>query len=149
MQYVLARVPDPAPADRWPTEPRVHVSATSDPMVEHLVFGLVRDHALVWDSAGCDQMAGWLDWQARLHANGAIEAETLREHPMSEVRNIEIEDFELVSEDGTRRSYEFSGKAFSRNMVVSLRRRWTHVQGTLGLEFDQFGRVLAARTSVE
>jgi len=68
---------------------------------------------------------------------------------LSEVSNIELDDFELITDRDGRRRYEFAGKAFSRNMVISLRRRWTHVEGTLGLEFDPFGRVLSAKTTVQ
>ena len=148
IQYMLARVADPAPRDWSFLETRAHVVAPANPMVEHLVFGLVKDDALLWTENRVETLAEWVDWQARLHANGAIEAQTLREHPMSEVRNVEIDDFELVSQDGAQRRYAFAGKAYSRNMVISLRRRWTHVSGTLGLRFDPFGRVLSDETSV-
>jgi len=146
VQYVLARVPDPAPKDRCFLETKAHVVAPGDPMVQHLVFGLIRRDALAWGPARPEQLAGWLDWQARLHANGVIEEATLDEHPMSEVRNVRIDRFELVGQRDGRRRYAFDGEAFSRNMLISLRRRWTHVAGELDLEFDPFGRVLAAES---
>jgi pimeloyl-ACP methyl ester carboxylesterase len=150
VQYVLARVADPSPDDHCFLETKVHMVCTGDPMVEHLVYGLIQPGALLWSRARSDQLAGWIDWQARLYANGAIEEATLREHPMSEVRNVEIDDFELLGQrDGGRRWYAFDGKAYSRNMLISLRRRWTHIQGRLDLEFDPFGRVLSARSSIE
>ncbi|MFH1265831.1 MAG: hypothetical protein ABIK89_08885, partial [Planctomycetota bacterium] len=94
--------------------------------------------------------AGWYDWQARLHANGIIEYETLGKHPMSAVRNVEIGDFELVgSGDGGLRRYSFDGKAWSTNIALPLRKRWTHVRGTVALTFDPFGRMLSAESSID
>ncbi|MFH1919796.1 MAG: hypothetical protein ABIP48_07935 [Planctomycetota bacterium] len=153
IQYVLARVPDPTPGGccfKELTDIRVHVTAPYEPMVQHLVFGLLKEKAVLWKETGPEKLAGWYDWQARLHANGIIEYETLGKHPMSAVRNVEIGDFELVgSGDGGLRRYSFDGKAWSTNIAIPLRKRWTHVRGTVALTFDPFGRVLSAESSID
>ena len=148
IQYILARVPDPSPKDRSFWDVRVHVAGPMNGMVQHLVSGMLQDKAVLWKKTNPTKLAGWLDWQARLYANGVIEEQTIGEHPLSEVRNVRIEDFALVENGGNRRRYSFTGKAFSANMVVSLRRRWTHVDGTMALTFDDFGRVLTAEAEV-
>ena len=152
IQYVLARVPDPTPGGccfKDLTDIRVHITAPYEPMVEHLVLGLLNQKAVLWKETSAEKLAGWYDWQARLHANGVIEGEALGKHPMSVVRNVELDDFELVGDGGRSRQYRFDGKAWSTNIAVPLRRRWTHVRGTVALTFDPFGRVLAAQTSID
>ena len=149
IQYILARVPDPSPKDRSFWDVRVHVAGPMNGMVQHLVAGMLKPNAVLWKKTSPTKLAGWLDWQARLHANGIIESQAIGKHPLSEVRNVRIEDFSLLGSKGHLRRYAFAGKAFSTNMVVSLRRRWTHVDGTLALEFDDFGRVLSADTKIE
>jgi len=113
------------------------------------VLGLVRDRALLWQHARPEQMAPWLEWQARLHASGVIEAQAGAKHFMSQVSTIRLDDFRLLAEKGNVREYAFDGKAWSTNEAIGLRRRWTHVSGTLDVTFDDFGRVLAARPNVQ
>ena len=151
IQYVLARVPDSTPGGcclKDLTDVRVHVSAPYNRTVQHLVHGLLNRKAALWKPTGPEKLAGWYDWQARLHANGVIEAEALGKHPMSAVRNVEIGDFELVGDGGRSRQYSFNGKAWSTNIAIPLRKRWTHVRGTVALSFDPFGRVLTAQANI-
>ena len=151
VQYILARVPDPTPMSCCFTEltdVRVHVTSPSNLMVQHLVLGLLKENAVLWKKSDLEKLAGWCDWQARLHANGIIEAEALGSHPLSQVNNVEIEEFKLTKTNGDRRYYAFSGKAWSKNMAIPLRKRWTHVSGTVGLTFDAFGRVLLAESVI-
>lgn len=152
VQYVLARVPDATPGGcclKDLTDVRVHVAAPYDRTVQHLVYGLLKPKAVLWKPTGPQKLAGWYDWQARLHANGVIEAEALGEHPMSAVRNVEIGDFELIAATGRSRQYSFNGRAWSTNVLIPLRKRWTRVRGTMALTFDPFGRVLAAQSSIQ
>jgi hypothetical protein len=148
VQYTLARVADPSPEDYSPRETRVHVAAPQDPTIERLVAGLLGDRVLLWEPAGEERLASWIQWQARLHAGGILEQYTLDEHPWSEVRNIELEDFALVGTSGDTRQYTFSGKTWSRNHLVRWRRRWMEASGTMDLTFDRFGRVVAADARV-
>ncbi len=148
VQYILARVPDPSPEDWSPSETRVHVAATKDPTVQRLVGGLVCDGAVLWQPAQRDHLAPWVEWQARLHAGGALEQYTIEHHPMSEVRNVQIDQFTLVDAEGGTRSYAFSGKTWSRNRILRIRRRWMEANGLMNLTFDRFGRVLVAETNV-
>lgn len=153
IQYVLARVPDPTPGGccfKDLTDVRVHVAAPQNAMVQKLVFGLLKEKAVLWKESSPEKLAGWYDWQARLHANGVIEWQALDKHPMSAVRNVEMGEFELVGEGGGRsREYSFQGRAWSTNIAVPLRKRWTNVRGTVALTFDPFGRVLSARSSIQ
>jgi len=152
IQYVLARVPDPTPEGcrlKELSDIRVHVTAPYNPMVQHLVFGLLKETAVLWKETSPEKLAGWYDWQARLHTNGIIESQALGIHPMSAVSNVRIDAFELVGDRGRSRQYRFDGKAWSSNVAIPFRKRWTHVRGTVGLTFDLFGRVLAAEASIE
>lgn len=149
VQYILARVPDPSPSDWYWKQETVHVSATRDGTVQNLVLGLLGDDVPLWRKADEQKFASWIDWQAQLHAHGAIEAEAHREHPLSQVSQWELDEVKLVDQKGCCRTYAFQGKAFSKNRLISLRRRWTDVNGTLHLTFDRFGRVVTAETQLQ
>ena len=144
IQYVLARVPDDTPNSIVPSVLRVHVTSPDNRTVQHLVAGLLNDRALLWSKAAPEKLADWINWQARLHASGIIEAETLDDHPMSQVSAVRIEDFELVKSHVGSRQYALAGRAWSENAWVPFRKRWTHVEATMNLEFDDFGRVKLA-----
>ncbi|NQT15217.1 MAG: hypothetical protein HQ582_20845, partial [Planctomycetes bacterium] len=110
----------------------------------------LKEKAVLWKESSPEKLAGWYDWQARLHANGVIEWQALDKHPMSAVRNVEMGEFELVGDGGGRsREYSFRGRAWSTNIAVPLRKRWTNVRGTVALTFDPFGRVLSAQSSIQ
>ena len=147
IQYILARVPDPSPNSRWPAALRVHVASASDPTVKALVSGLVQDNTLLWRRSRPEQLAAWRDWQARLHAGGLIEAEAIDDHPMSEVSHVKVEKFNLTTARNGAYHYTFAGKAWSENKIIPFRQRWTHVRSTLGLVFDEFGRVTLAKAA--
>lgn len=148
VQYMLARVADPSPEDCWLRDTRVHVAAPRDPAVMNMVAGLLGDGAAMWQACEPQRLASWVEWQARIHASGALEQYTIDEHPMSEVRNIQLQDFALKSADGDTRHYAFSGKTWSKNRIFPCRRRWMEASGTLDLTFDRFGRVLVADARV-
>lgn len=151
IQYVLARVADPTPGG-WHlndlTDMRVHVVAPYDATVQDLVCGLLDQKAVLWRESGPEKLAGWYDWQARVHANGIVESQALGKHPWSVVSNVRLEDFRLESTDGLCRHYSFNGRAWSDNVAIPFRKRWTHVRGTVDLTYDAFGRVLAAKANV-
>ncbi len=152
IQYVPARVGDPTPGGscfKDLTDVRVHVVAPFDRTVQHLVYGLLKQKAVLWKRTGPAKLAGWYDWQARVHANGIVESQTLGKHPWSAVSHVRLEDFELVAAEGLSRRYRFYGKAWSANVAIPFRKRWTRVRGTVALQYDPFGRVLAARAEVE
>jgi pimeloyl-ACP methyl ester carboxylesterase len=146
IQYVLARVPDPSSSDwLWKGE-TVHVAATRDKTVEELALALLGDDIPLWRKAADKELTSWIDWQAQLHVCGAIEAEALREHPLSQVSQWELDQVRMTNQEGYARTYAFQGKAYSRNRLVSLRQRWTEVRGTVEFHFDSFGRVLTSET---
>lgn len=148
VQYILARVPDPSPGEWWPSQSRIHASAPANPTVQALVAGLVHDGSLLWRKARDQQFADWIGWQARLHARGVIEAESLGIHPMSSASVVRIDALDHTRQRGATRHYAFNGKAWSENPLIPLRKRWTRVRGTLDLTFDEFGRVVAAKTNI-
>ena len=149
IQYVAVRVPDPSPGSVSPKATRVHMAAASDPTVQHLVAGMLHDRTSLWRHSQPNQLAAWMDWQARIHASGAIESHTLDDHPMSNVSHIRLKEFDLASSAKSTRRYSFDGKAWSENAWVPLRKRWTHVAGNLDLRFDEFGRVRKATSKIE
>ena len=149
IQYVVVRVPDPTPDAISPKAVRVHMAAASDPTVQHLVAGMLHDRTSIWRHSQPDQLTAWMDWQARVHASGAIEAYALDDHPMSSVSHIRLKDFSLASVTETQRRYRFDGKAWSENPWVPLRKRWTEVAGDLEVQFDEFGRVRWATPVIE
>ena len=149
IQYVVVRVPDPTPDAISPKAIRVHMAAASDPTVQHLVAGMLHDRTSIWRHSQPDQLVAWMDWQARIHASGAIEAYTLDDHPMSSVSHIRLEEFALASSNEALRRYRFDGQAWSENPWIPLRKRWTHVAGNLNLRFDEFGRVRGATPELE
>jgi len=148
IQYVLARVLDDSPNSIVPSVLRVHVTSPNNLTVQHLVAGLVSDRALLWSKADPAKMADWLTWQARLHASGVIEAEALDDHPMSQVSAVRIDNVNLIeTRDGTHQ-YSLAGKAWSENAWIPFRKRWTHVEATMNLKFDDFGRVKLASSQI-
>ncbi len=152
VQYVLARVADPSRGGcplKELTDFRVHVAAPYDPMVHQLAYGLLNRRALLWKPTSPERLAEWYDWQARIHANGIVESQAMGKHPMSWVTHVRIEDFALVDDDGLSRAYRFHGKAWSDNVAVPFRKRWTHVHGTVAMRFDRYGRVLAAQADIQ
>lgn len=149
IQYVVVRVPDPTPDSISPKAIRVHMAAASDPTVQHLVSGMLHDRTSLWRHSQPDQLAAWMDWQARIHAGGTIEAYALDDHPMSSVSHIRLKDFGMDSSTGTDRRYRFDGKAWSENPWIPLRKRWTEVAGKLNVRFDEFGRVRGATSVIE
>ena len=148
IQYVLARVPDDTPNSIVPSVLRVHVTSPDDRTVQHLVAGLVNDRALLWRKAPAEKMADWLTWQARLHASGVIEAEALDDHPMSHVSAVRVENLDLVNTLDGMHQYSLAGKAWSENAWIPFRKRWTHVEATMNLDFDDFGRVKLANCRI-
>lgn len=152
VQYILARVLDPTPTRlrlKELTDVRVHATAPFDNTVQHLVFGLLQDDAALWKETSPQKLAEWCLWQAKLHTRGLIESQALAIHPMSQVSSIRIDEFEPLDTEGQSREYRFAGRAWSKNVAVPFRKRWTHVRGTLGLEFDEFGRVVAADSRID
>jgi pimeloyl-ACP methyl ester carboxylesterase len=152
VQYILARVPDPTRIGlSWKelADIKVHATAPFNGTVQELVFGLLKENAALWTRTSPERLTDWCDWQARQHARGVIESQALSEHPMSQASNITLDELEPVTSDGEVREYRFAGKAWSKNVALPLRRRWTHVRGTLRLVFDDFGRVVAAESHVE
>jgi hypothetical protein len=144
VQYMVVRVDDPSHSSAGR---RVHDASPMDERVERLV-GRLLDEDFFWTTADPEKRSAWLDEQARLHAASVIEWETLDEHSASEVKTVELDRFERVDQKDHSRTYAFEGKARSANRVIRTRRRETRVQGTLELEFDAFGRVVAAQASV-
>ncbi len=146
VQYVVARVDDPSPS---PLGRRVHGVEPMDEGVQRLVGQLLEEGADFWEAKNQQERKSWLDDQARLHAIGVIESETLREHSGSEVKRVELTSMKPGKKKGNVWWYAFDGKATSANRVIPLRRRTTRVRGTLQLEFDRFGRVVAARWRIK
>ena len=149
IQYLVARVADPTPDSVSLRSERVHIAAATDPTVAHVVAGMLNDRASLWKASASDHLAEWMDWQARLHAGGAIEAYTLEDHPMSKVSHVRVQEFRTTDGDGWDRRYWFSGKAWSKNPYIPLRRRWTEVAGDLDLEFDKYGRVRKSEATID
>ncbi|HBO43870.1 MAG TPA: hypothetical protein DD670_08060 [Planctomycetaceae bacterium] len=146
IQYALARVDDPS---RGPGGRRVHGAAPLDEGVQQLVAEFLTENSSPWKPCDFDKFAEWLDRQARLHAVGLIEWETLRQHRASEVREVDLARFQLVKQEGQVRSYEFDGEATSVPRAMPLRRQKTHGRGTLHIEFDRFGRVVGAEATIK
>lgn len=149
IHYVLARVNDPSPRDWVWIQETVHGASPNNATVQHLVFGLLADQTPFWGKADPKELAAWIDWQARLHALGAVEAEALRWHPISQATKAELEEFRQVCRDEDLRVYRFKGRAFSRTRAVPIRWGWTNAKGTLELTSDPFGRVLSAQTTLD
>jgi pimeloyl-ACP methyl ester carboxylesterase len=148
IQYVMARVVDDTPNSILPSVLRVHVTSPNNLTVQHLVSGLVSDRALLWSKVDPAKMADWRNWQARVHASGMIEAEALDDHPMSQVSAIRIENLDLIKTDKGTHKYTLTGKAWSENAWIPFRKRWTRVEGTMNLSFDDFGRVKLASCKI-
>jgi pimeloyl-ACP methyl ester carboxylesterase len=149
IHYVLARVLDPAPRDWTWIQETVHGVSRHSAMVQHLVLGLLSDQTPFWSKSNKKELAAWIECQARLHALGAIEADTYKSHPISQIDKAELKEFRLVRHDEDLRVYAFKGRAFSKSRGVPLHRRWTDAEGTLELTFDPFGRVLCARAKLD
>ena len=148
IQYLLARVLDDSPNSLVPSAIRVHVTSPSNLTVQQLVAGLVSDRALLWRKTDPAKMADWINWQARLHAGGVIEAQTLDDHPMSQVSSVHVENLDLIkTRDGTHQ-YRLAGEAWSENAWIPFRKRWTRVEATMNLKFDDFGRVMLASCQI-
>ena len=145
VQYVLARVPYPLASGPLP-KPYVHATAPSNASVQQLVLDLLDPGSPLWNGQDPGKLEPWIDRQARLHAQGAIEAEALGAHKLSQVNEITLDDFRLLGREGEVRSYAFAGRAYSASMLLSLRKRWTYVRGTMRLSFDKFGRVVAGES---
>ena len=146
VQYVLARVDDPS---RGPGGRRVHGVAPFDEGVQKLVAEFLAENSSPWKPRDFNESTEWLDHQARLHAIGVVEWETLHQHRASEVREVDLARFRLVKQEGQVRSYEFDGQATSVPRAMPMRRQKTHVRGTLRIEFDRFGRVEGAEVVSE
>lgn len=144
VQYMVVRVEDPShsPAGR-----RVHGVAAMDAGVERMV-GQLLDEEFFWNTARSKERTAWLDDQARLHAMGVIEAETLDEHSASQVERVDLGSVRLVNQKDGTRWYAFDGRAASSNRVLPGRRRTTRVRGEVELNFDAFGRVVDCRSRV-
>jgi pimeloyl-ACP methyl ester carboxylesterase len=149
IQYVLVRVPDPSPDSWWPKQSRVHSAAPAHSSIQRIVGGLLSDRVLLWRESTPENLARWRERQARLHAKGIVESQSLAVHPMSHARELCIDEFRRLARDGQREQYAFAGKAWSENSLIPLRKRWTRVRGTIDLSFDPFGRVLAAQATVD
>ncbi len=75
VQYILVRVTDPAPDQYWYQELKVHGVAPCDENVVRLVAGLVGERVVLWDARPAAKlMEPWIEWQARNHACGELEA---------------------------------------------------------------------------
>ena len=141
IQYIVARVND---ASWLPAGRRVHGAAANDGAVQDLVGRFLQKDSTLWIEQKLENRIDWLDDQARLYAIGVIEVEALDEHPASEVQKVALDRFERIGQKGDTWSYAFDATATSKGRVVSLRSHKTRVGGTLELEFDRFGRVVAA-----
>lgn len=146
LQYFLARVVRPRDLP-WPLK-SAHCEALQDSVVQSHVRRLLDDDQW-WTGIPVPARASWEEQAARLHIRGAIEAEVLRKHPVSNVREIKLSQCDLARREGDATTWTFAGEAFSVNSWLGFRRRWTEVRGSLDLEFDRFGRVLLAGRRTE
>jgi len=148
IQYVLARVPYPS-GRVLPFRPYIHAVSPSNETVQELVLDLLADELPLWTPGDPEKLQPWIDRQARIHAQGIVEAQALSNHRVSEVSRIVLDTFRLLGSRGESRQYEFSGRAYSTNLLFPSRKRWTFARGTMDLTFDKFGRVVKAAWKVE
>jgi hypothetical protein len=145
VQYTVVRVND---ASRLPAGRRVHGAAAFDPKVQELVAAFLDEKTTLWQPRKPNERSEWIDRQARLHAIGAVEAETLHKYATYEVRKVDLTRFTLAKEKENTRTYTLNGEAKAASRVIPLRRRTVRVRGTLEIKFDPFGRVVDAKTTV-
>ncbi len=142
VHYILVRVPDPTPEDLSLFEEKVHEAAPRDTGVQACVAKLLADDGSFWTEPGERRLAESASAQAKLHAFGIIEKETLHKHPLTQVTTVEIEQLELLEQDGYMHTYQFSGRA----RWGKLKPRSTHVDGKMQLTLDRFGRINCCRS---
>jgi pimeloyl-ACP methyl ester carboxylesterase len=145
---LLARVQDPSPEDRSPTDATAHQAAPSDKLVGQYVQLLLSDVAAPWSAASEEQRAGWRRLQASLAAIGVVEEQAAARHRFSVVQQVTLQGLEPMDSAGPAALYRFAGTARWPERVLGLGARTTSVAGTLHLVFDQHGQVTQAQRRV-
>ena len=146
VQFYLARVQDPSPADLGPLGARVHVAETRDPEVTAIVASLLTTDESPWTGLSEQALEKRQAKIAQQSAIGLIENATLDEHSASEVQEIEIESLVPQSAPG---EYRFAGIGKTRGTVLRRRRHATRVEGTFEVSVDRFGRVTRIASKIE
>lgn len=141
--YPLVRIKDPSPEDISIFETKVHQIETDDPALHEAVLQLLQSGNNLWSHKMSDHP--WVAQQARSFAVGAIENEALREHPLTQVISVHLDEF--VKDDTSRNNsqYRLKGYAKSKGILLGIVKHTTHFKGKFNLSFDEFGRVIASQ----
>lgn len=141
---ILVRVPDPTPKDRSPLEETVHDVAPYDSNVQDWIVRLLTTDDF-WTGLSPADRQIWMDQQARQCVFSSIESEALRQHRLSEVGDVTINQLEPITREPNAATYRFTGVATSRVKFLNVGQAKTQVQGSLALTFDRHGRLLECR----
>ena len=143
--YPLITVQDPSPADASPFEKKVHEVAPVAPAVVAQVRALLVSEQ-AWRPLPVAQRLQHYRSSAQRYAGDVIEQVTLRQHPLSQVLRVSVDEIAEQGGYDTVLRYHFKGRAYSRGMILGLMRHETRVEGEVECRFDRFGRVRAVRS---
>ena len=147
--YPLVTVEDPSPQDSSPFEAKVHQAAPSAPAVIATVVGLL-DSEQAWQPLAVSQRLQSYRDVASHSAADLIEQRALSRHPLSQVLQVSVDELMEVGGDVVAGSevlrFHYSGRAYSRGMILGIVGRESRFEGVLECRFDRFGRVRAVRS---
>lgn len=146
---LLARVPDPSPADASLRDLTVHETAPRNDSVVDLVKLLITGPECdsPWNArATCNHQ--WHDRQLRLHAAGIAEDVVAQRHALSEVRDTILEEWSVDVTDPGEVELHFSCRSTSRNRALGFNNRPMIVRGNATVKLDRFGRTTILGTKI-
>jgi pimeloyl-ACP methyl ester carboxylesterase len=143
--YLLARVPDPSPADRSLTERSVHEAAPGDPWTCLWTELLLDRGRRSWSPLEGALRDRWIELQASLCAFGIIEERAAQLHALSEVFDAKVDRLTLVEQQDSLWQFHFTGRGHSRPTLLTTTTQTTPVAGLMELRFDRFGRITGQR----
>jgi len=143
IQYIVARVDDPTPADWCFLEQTVHEVAASAPPVMQLTSQLLGAREF-WTGLTAATRHSWQAQQTELCVTSVLEDAMARQHSWCEVQDTNLKTIELkTTEDGSIRA-DFTGTATACWRIPPYFQASNKFSGSVIFLLDKFGRCISA-----
>lgn len=146
---LVARVPDPTPADESPLEATVHELAPRHTATLDMIELLLRDDRVdsPWHPLQ-NRLPDWLTNQLRLHAASEVEWQAAQLHELSEVQRTDLIRCDIHHDGRHSATINFEGRAHSVGRLLRLNRHITHVRAIMRVTWTDSGRIDEIQTTV-
>lgn len=146
---LVARIPDPTPADESPLEATVHELAPRHTATLDTIELLLHDDRLnsPWHPTR-ERLPNWLTDQLRLHAASEVEWQTAQLHKLSEIQRTDLIRCDIRHDRPHSATVDFEGRAHSLDRVLRLFQTTTRVRAVMRVTWNDCGRIEQVQTTV-